>query len=509
MTFATKIFAVLVAAASTTTSADTIGLGAASKVSKLARNLCQETGEKITETQTEANACACYGQSSTPPEIRPLKASENPKTFKDLQDRWEKPYIEALADHGIVQGFDNGTFRPDAELTWAEFAALLEKSFPNSCAHQLDNLNALPASHWARQAILEGYPLSKTAIGKANTHPEFDPNQPMSRVQVVVALVKEMNLAATPEMIKAGKVSFKDVDRIPAYAKDSVAIAVANRLIVPNAQDPQLYPHHAATRADVAALIYKTLVSSGAMLPVEEDLPEVATAAAPIETSEVPTSEDSTSEVPPPEDSTSEVPPSEDGTSEAGSSATEPVAPTPVTSIADLFATPDSPGVIAIGMAEGTRTVDGRPTRAYWGHTDPGNGARNMGSFSYQHGARSPQEADLLQLQRLYPHVNALQETAQAYGMQLSVMELVAGVDLANQAPLATPHYIGLLKQAHDMGYDEMQSILEARAHSYINPDTQQLEAGGFRNDWYQLRNDQARRLAAMYYTLQAYGVIQ
>ena len=114
----------------------------------------------------------------------------------------------------------------------------------------------------------------------------------------------------------------------------------------------------------------------------------------------------------------------------------------------------------------------------------------------------------MLQLQRLYPHVNALQATAEAYGMQLSVMELVAGVDLANQAPLATPHYIGLLKQAHDLGYDEMQSILEARAHSYINPDTQQLEAGGFRNDWYQLRNDQARRLAAMYYTLQAYGVV-
>lgn len=499
MTFATKIFAVLVAAASTTTSADTIGLGAASKVSKLARNLCQETGENATVTQTEANACTCYGQSSTPPEIRPLEASKTPKTFKDLQDRWEKPYIEALADHGIVQGFDNGTFRPDAELTWAEFAALLEKSFPNRCAHQLDNLNALPASHWARQAILEGHQPSKTTIGKANTHPEFDPNQPMSRVQVVVALVKEMNLAATPEMIKAGKVSFKDIDRIPAYAQESVAIAVANRLIVPNAQDPQLYPHHAATRADVAALIYKTLVSSGAMLPVEEDLPEIAAAAAPTETSEVQ----------PSEEDTADVQPSENGTAEAEPSATEPVTPTPATSIADLFATPDSPGVIAIGMAEGTRTVDGRPTRAYWGHTDPGNGARNMGSFSYQHGARSPQEADLLQLQRLYPHVNALQATAEAYGIQLSVMELVAGVDLANQAPLATPHYIGLLKQAHELGYDEMQAILEARAHSYINPETQQLEAGGFRNDWYRLRNDQARRLAAMYYALQAYGVMK
>ncbi|HIK31675.1 MAG TPA: S-layer homology domain-containing protein [Oscillatoriales cyanobacterium M59_W2019_021] len=487
MTFATKIFAVLVAAASTATSADTIGLGAASKVSKLARNFCQEAQENPAASQKEANACTCYSQSAAPPEIQPLEASQDPKTFKDLQDRWEKPYIEALSERGIVSGFKDDTFRPDNELTWAEFAALLEKSFPNSCAHQLDNLHSLPASHWARQAISEGLPPSPTGIGKTNTHPEFDPNRPMSRVQVVVALVKEMNLAATPEMIKAAKVWFKDADRIPEYAKESVAIAVANRLIVPDAKDPQLYPHHVATRADVAALIYKTLVSSGAMLPVEEDLPEIATAA-PIPTPE--------------------VQPTEEGTAEESPAAAEPVEPTPVTSIADLFANPDAPGVIAIGMAEGTRTVDGRPTRAYWGHTDPGNGARNLGSFSYQHGARSPQEADLLQLQRLYPHINALQATAEAYGMQLSVMELIAGVDLANQAPLATPHYIGLLKQAHDLGYDEMQSILEARAHSYINPDTQQLEAGGFRNDWYRLRTDQARRLAAMYYTLQAYGVV-
>lgn len=489
MTFATKIFAVLVAAASTTTSADTIGLGAASKVSKLARNLCQETGEKNTATPTDTNTCSCYGQSTAPPEIRSLDPSQEPKTFKDLQDRWEKPYIEALSERGIVHGFSDGTFHPDEELTWAEFATLLEKSFPNSCAHQLNNLHSLPASHWVRQAILEGQQPFKTEIAKANTHPEFDPNQPMSRVQVVVALVKEMNLAATPEMNKAGKVSFKDTDRIPAYAKESVEIAVANRLVVPNSQDPQLYPHHAATRADVTALIYKTLVSSGAMLPVEEDLPKVAAAATSIETPE--------------------IQPSEDSIPEAQPSTRESVVPTPVTSIADLFANSDAPGVIAIGMAEGTRTVDGRPTRAYWGHTDPGNGAHNMGSFSYQHGARSPQEADLLQLQRLYPHINALQDTAEAYGIQLSVMELVAGVDLANQAPLATPHYIGLLKQAHDLGYDEMQSILEARAHSYINPDTQELEAGGFRNDWYQLRNDQARRLAAMYYTLQAYGVMK
>ena len=44
----------------------------------------------------------------------------------------------------------------------------------------------------------------------------------------------------------------------------------------------------------------------------------------------------------------------------------------------------DSPIAIAIGMAEGTRTVDGGKTAAYYWHADPGNGANKFGTFSYQ-----------------------------------------------------------------------------------------------------------------------------
>lgn len=56
---------------------------------------------------------------------------------------------------------------------------------------------------------------------------------------------------------------------------------------------------------------------------------------------------------------------------------------------------------IAIGSAEGTRTPEGNKTSAYYGHIDPGNGVWNLGSFSYQHGAASPEAADQQQLKQL------------------------------------------------------------------------------------------------------------
>jgi hypothetical protein len=66
----------------------------------------------------------------------------------------------------------------------------------------------------------------------------------------------------------------------------------------------------------------------------------------------------------------------------------------------------------AVGSAEGTRTPEGHRNPAYYGHVDPGNGVWNLGSFSYQHGASSPEEADAKQLARLRQQAQVLQQKA-------------------------------------------------------------------------------------------------
>ena len=64
-------------------------------------------------------------------------------------------------------------------------------------------------------------------------------------------------------------------------------------------------------------------------------------------------------------------------------------------------ASPDSELSVAIGMAEGTRTAGGGKTTVCDGHTDPGNQKAIQGTFSYQHMASSPHEADQKQLQAM------------------------------------------------------------------------------------------------------------
>ena len=161
-----------------------------------------------------------------------------------------------------------------------------------------------------------------------------------------------------------------------------------------------------------------------------------------------------------------------------------------------------------VGHAEGTRTADGSKTHAYYGHVDPGNGVWNVGSFSYQHGAKSPEEADVKQLQRLQQQADVIRQKADAHRLNLSLEEELNGIDLANQSPLAaldTPGYVEWLKKARDRGLTGSDAVLWARTQSYWNPRMNRWEAPGLGNTEGTINHDQNRRLTAIAQALDHY----
>ncbi|MEL7223307.1 MAG: hypothetical protein AAGL17_00255 [Cyanobacteria bacterium J06576_12] len=161
-----------------------------------------------------------------------------------------------------------------------------------------------------------------------------------------------------------------------------------------------------------------------------------------------------------------------------------------------------------VGSAEGTRQADGRRTQAYYGHTDPGNGVWNLGTFSYQHEATSPEDADERQLQRLKRQGIELESQASQMGVTLSLEEKLNGLDLANQAPLAALDrggYIERLAQAKRLQMKGDEAILWARTHAYIDPDTRRWNAPGLGNNVHSISEDQSRRIDAISAAMKAY----
>lgn len=145
----------------------------------------------------------------------------------------------------------------------------------------------------------------------------------------------------------------------------------------------------------------------------------------------------------------------------------------------------------AIGNAEGTMHDDCSKNPAYFGHLDPGNGAANLGAFSYQHGASSPDEANAKQIKRLRTAEQGIQQKAvEKFGQPLSKAALANALDLWNQAPLAGDDFVQHLRTAAP----SPQEIIDARSRSFVDPDTGRLDAPGLGNSEEHVRHDQTRR---------------
>ena len=170
----------------------------------------------------------------------------------------------------------------------------------------------------------------------------------------------------------------------------------------------------------------------------------------------------------------------------------------PAQTVPAQIKTDTHPFFLAIGINEGTRTANGGYTKAYYGHTDPGNGARNVGTISSQQHS-NPEVADRVYAGRLSALATRLTPKLMQMGLPTGTVAfnrlMFNLLDLTIQAPLAADDLLGNLK-----GDYSIEGIAKARADSFINPVTGRLEAGGFGNSYNRLFTDQRSRAGAFDY---------
>lgn len=127
---------------------------------------------------------------------------------------------------------------------------------------------------------------------------------------------------------------------------------------------------------------------------------------------------------------------------------------------------------IVIGSAEGTRRPDGGFTPAYGGHADPGNAAHNRGSFSYQHRASSPADADRRQLQTLQGRLPAYEAAARNAGLDPRDARLASAyLDLYNQSPSAAARFLNQLGTLRGQPLD-VAHLTQLRVDAFVDRST-------------------------------------
>ena len=184
--------------------------------------------------------------------------------FTDLVGHWAAPFVEALAEKGIVKGFIDGAFKPDDWVTRAQFASLIMASFPNSASPPSAATPPQPFKdeipNWAKKAIeqavsrgfLRGFP-----------NGTFRPERKLTRIEAIVALTNGLGFSGGNTDVLG---IYRDRAQIPEYAMDALAAATQQSLVVNHPQPLWLRPREDITRAEAVALVYQGLTAQGKAL---------------------------------------------------------------------------------------------------------------------------------------------------------------------------------------------------------------------------------------------------
>lgn len=177
--------------------------------------------------------------------------------FTDIVGHWNETCIRRLADRNLVSGYPDGSFKPEASVTRAEFAILALNTTRVFFHHSRGtrwggDFPDVPASHWARDAIQRAY---QYYLFEGYPDGRFQPDLPIPRVQSLVVFANAINFRVPDNPTQFLSQQFDDADDIPQWAQRSIAAATLGRIAVNYPNPRQLNPSSNATRAEIAAMM--------------------------------------------------------------------------------------------------------------------------------------------------------------------------------------------------------------------------------------------------------------
>ncbi|MCW2279005.1 S-layer homology domain-containing protein [Heliophilum fasciatum] len=188
-------------------------------------------------------------------------------TITDIAGHWAKPYIEILANDGIVKGEPEGSFRPDRQVTRAEFTTMINGAFGQSMPYAKVSFADVQEDDWFYGPVAVG-----RALGFVSGYPDntFRPNAPISRQEAAVIVARTLKL----DTQTATSTGFADEADLASWAQGAVGAMVAKKVMngYPNGT---FQPGSPITRAESAVMVSKARQAKAGITPGTTNPPEV------------------------------------------------------------------------------------------------------------------------------------------------------------------------------------------------------------------------------------------
>ncbi|BBI31281.1 RCC1 domain-containing protein [Cohnella abietis] len=195
----------------------------------------------------------------SPNPSQPDTGTKQPVSFTDVSGHWAHSAIVLAVDKGIVAGYPDGTFRPQEQVTRAEFAVMLARALglnKGKPEEQVRHGNETWPT-WANAAIGK-----LVDIGVFQGYPggNFDPSRKMTRAEMTVVIYRAIKFA-NPTFKGDGQTashSFADADSIPLWGKEAYEAVISEQIIVGDAHN-KLRPMDLINRAEAVTMLLRLL----------------------------------------------------------------------------------------------------------------------------------------------------------------------------------------------------------------------------------------------------------
>ncbi len=176
--------------------------------------------------------------------------------FVDIDEiEWAKESIEALFAKGIVDGYEDATFRGNDLLTREAFVKMIVLAFDLKQVGERISYTDLPSSHWCSNYVSIA---SSNGIINGVSDNEFGVGRPLTRQDMATILyrtVKHLNVELSSDNYE---INFIDAVDISEYAVEGISkLQLAG--IINGVSENEYAPRSNTTRAMAAKVIYETL----------------------------------------------------------------------------------------------------------------------------------------------------------------------------------------------------------------------------------------------------------
>ena len=182
-----------------------------------------------------------------PQPTEPTPQQEPEIIFSDIsQGHWGWAMIQEMAKQGIITGYQDGTFKPNAPIQRQHAALILTRALELEPKQDTREFNDIPKSHLYFEVIdqVQQAGLFEGIDGN------FQPTTNLTRAQMAKVLVLAFNLTSS------NKDTFEDVPKTH-WAHNFIAILAGNGITI--GDNGNFRPNDPVTRAEFVAFLYRAL----------------------------------------------------------------------------------------------------------------------------------------------------------------------------------------------------------------------------------------------------------